>query len=844
MSRIVAIDYGRKRTGIAVSDTMQLIANGLTTVPTHELLNFIGDYIAKEPVERIIVGLPRQMNNEVSENMKNIEPFVRSLKKRFPDIPVEYVDERFTSVLAHRTMQEAGLKKKDRQNKALVDEISATIILQTMDSTYIGASISNADGIFVFKSQQEEYRLIIQHLLYETKQMTGKGNDAGIIQLQPKDYALDEVIIKAERPFVKVENGLLGYNLAVLTQNQLVNNAYEALTKIPGVQEDRGILTLAGAGKLTVILNGKPTTMDAGQLETILRNTPVNRVEKAEVMYSAPPEYHVRGAVINLVLKHANDYSFQGEISADYKNQYFNDGGMNGNFRLSTPKMAFDVMYGANNVKKIEYIDLDSKHTLKDEPHHIIQNEQLRSKYWKHDLRVAFEYNFNNKNNINVAYTGSYTPDQHNNSRTSGNYQTSNVDKYVDNQMHNITLQYHLGFGIEIGGDYTHYTSNNNQRLYANYQDGNQSSFSMVGGQKIDRYSIYADRKQSLPKRWNLGYGVSYRFAKDIDFQTYDKVTGNIQTQNTYSNLREQTTSFYVSLSKNYTTGTSLSVSATGEYYTIGNYHKWAVYPQASLIYFKTPKHMFQLSLSTDKTYPSYWDMQSSVSYLNGYTELWGTPGLKPMTNYNLNGNYIWKQKYIFGLFFTYTSDYFTQAAYQSTDRLALIYKNTNWNYMQVWGANIILPFKAGNWLDSRLTLVGMQMHQRCDNFFDIPFNRKKWVFSGTLDNTFKVNKNLSFELMGNVQTPVIQGTFDIESIFNLTAGLRWNFANDKLSLSARCNDIFDTGMPATRVRFKEQNLNMNSGFYSRAFTLHFSYRFGGYKKKEVKKIDTSRFRY
>ena len=720
----------------------------------------------------------------------------------------------------------------------------ATIILQAMDSTYIGASISNSDGIFVFKSQQKEYRLIIQHLLYETKQMVGKGNNAGTIQLQPQDYALDEVIIKAEHPFAKVENGLLGYNLAVLTQNQLVNNAYEALTKIPGVQEDRGILTLAGAGKLTVILNGKPTTMDAGQLETILRNTPVSRIEKAEVMYSAPPEYHVRGAAINMVLKHSNDYSFQGEISANYKNQYFNDGGMNGNFRFSTPKMAFDVMYGANNVKKMEYIDLDSKHTQKGELHNIIQNEQLRSKYWKHDLRAAFEYNFNNKNNINIAYTGSYTPDQYNNSRTSGNYQTSNVDKYIDNQMRNITLQYHSGFGLDIGGDYTYYTSNNAQRLYADYQDGSQSSFSMVGGQKIDRYSIYADQKQSLSKGWNLGYGISYRFAKDLDFQTYDKATGNIQTQNTYSNLREQTTSFYVSLSKNYTTGTSLSVSATGEYYTIGNYHKWAVYPQASLTYFKTPKHVFQLSLSTDKTYPSYWDMQSSVSYLNGYTELWGTPNLKPMTNYNLNGSYIFLNKYILSLFFTHTSDYFTQAAYQSTDRLALIYKNTNWNYMQVWGANIILPFKVGNWLDSRLTLVGMQMHQRCDDFFDIPFNRKKWVFSGTLDNTFKVNKNLSFELMGNVQTPVIQGTFDIESIFNLTAGLRWNFANDKLSLSVRCYDIFDTGMPATKVRFKGQNLNMDSGFYSRAFTLHFSYRFGGYKKKEIKGVDTSRFRY
>ena len=131
MSRILAIDYGRKRTGLAVSDTMQIIANGLTTVPTHELLDFIAGYVQKEPVERIIIGLPKQMNNEVSENMKYIEPFVRLLKKKIPEMPVEFVDERFTSVLAHRTMLEAWLKKKDRQNKALVDEISATIILQT-----------------------------------------------------------------------------------------------------------------------------------------------------------------------------------------------------------------------------------------------------------------------------------------------------------------------------------------------------------------------------------------------------------------------------------------------------------------------------------------------------------------------------------------------------------------------------------------------------------------------------------------------------------------------------------------------------------------------------------------
>lgn len=131
MGRILAIDYGRKRCGVAVTDTLQIIAGGLATVATHELLKFITDYSNKEGVDQIIIGLPKQMNNEASESMKYIKPFVASLKKTLPDMNVEYVDERFTSVLAHRTMIEAGLKKKDRQNKALVDEISATIILQT-----------------------------------------------------------------------------------------------------------------------------------------------------------------------------------------------------------------------------------------------------------------------------------------------------------------------------------------------------------------------------------------------------------------------------------------------------------------------------------------------------------------------------------------------------------------------------------------------------------------------------------------------------------------------------------------------------------------------------------------
>lgn len=131
MARILSIDYGKKRTGIAVTDPLQMIANGLVTVPTHELMSWLEEYIRKEPVELLVVGEPRQPNGQPSENLQRVRQFVAMWKKSRPEIPVAFVDERYTSVMAHQAMIAGGLKKKARQDKALVDEISATIILQS-----------------------------------------------------------------------------------------------------------------------------------------------------------------------------------------------------------------------------------------------------------------------------------------------------------------------------------------------------------------------------------------------------------------------------------------------------------------------------------------------------------------------------------------------------------------------------------------------------------------------------------------------------------------------------------------------------------------------------------------
>jgi hypothetical protein len=162
-----------------------------------------------------------------------------------------------------------------------------------------------------------------------------------------KEATIGEVVVKGSRPLVKIDNGMLNYDLSVLTEKKAVDNVYDALAALPGISDKNGTLTLAGSSSVVVIIDGRPTTMTAEQLNSLLHSMPVNRVAKVEVMYSAPPRYHVRGAAINIVMKRATQYSFQGEVKTIYQNKYFNSYEGETDFRLSTPKMAFDMMYDA-----------------------------------------------------------------------------------------------------------------------------------------------------------------------------------------------------------------------------------------------------------------------------------------------------------------------------------------------------------------------------------------------------------------------------------------------------------------------------------------------------------------
>ncbi|MBQ5895917.1 MAG: outer membrane beta-barrel protein [Bacteroidaceae bacterium] len=719
----------------------------------------------------------------------------------------------------------------------------SNVVLQSADSVFVDVVLTDSAGLFSFGQNMDQFRLVVHHMAYHSRELVCVTSFVGDVVLEPQENLLQELEIVAERPLVKVENGALAYDLELLTRDKVANNAYEALTKLPGVSENEGSLTLVGANSLAVIINGKPSTMSAEQVASLLKSTPVGRVEKVEVMYSAPPQYHVRGAALNIVLKRETQYSLQGELGGDYINRFDNKGGAHAFLRAATPKFAFDAMYNVSRISEVQDLDMVSLHTFGGVQHNIQQLQEIRGGLWKHNARASFEYNFNEKNNISFAYNYQTKTDAESSSTSVGNYQNSEQKKVVDSDhMHNFSLQAFTGIGLSLGVDYTMYKNHSTQQMDVTYlSDSTRLFMSQNAGQDIRSLHAYADQKHSFPGGWTLGYGASYRNSESNDYQMFDAASTLVGT-NVEAALSEHTAEAYVSFGRQSPLGLSFSLSATAEYYKVNERERWTFYPQASLTYMRHPDHIFQSTFNVNKLYPSYWQMQSAVSYIDGYSELHNSPGLEPSKSYMFNANYILKQKYVFGLFCNYIDKFFAQAMYQSTDRLALIYQTHNWDYFSQSGIMAVLPYAPAKWFNTRATLVGFYMAQRCDNFFDISFEDKKFAASASLNNSFRVNDDLAFELNGWVQSPITQGTFTVRTMWSLSAGAKWNFAGGKGTLSCFYNDIFNSTLGEMVMDYKGQNLVHKNNMYTRNFTISLVYRFGGYRKKEAKEVDTSRF--
>ncbi len=678
--------------------------------------------------------------------------------------------------------------------------------------------------------------------------ITANAQDNGqkdSLTMESMMHNLPEVMVKGSRPIVKAERGMLSYNMPLLLKQLPADNAYEALTRIPGVSDATGSISFSG-NEVTLIVNGQATTLTQEQLAERLKAMPAAQLSKAEVMLSAPARYHVRGMAINIVTKdYAGTNQLSGQIIGGMRqNKYANEFG-NLYLSLQRGKFGLDAQYKYVNGNSYGESSRIANHPLGNNRIHYNDETGQKSFGITHDYRLGMNYTFSKNNRLDVAYTGQWDK-TNSNSRTTGS-SISGMHRDSHEYLHNVDVNYALPFGLTLSGSYTYYRTPQQQALDGTIttENKNETERNLTSGseQTINKWMFTADQTHSLAHGWGLSYGVKGQFTSNKSYQTTIDKDGSVLPDGTSSvDLNERIWNIYAGFSKQINKAISLEASVAAEQYHSPIWDKWRVYPTLNALWNVNDNHLLNLSFSSNSEFPSYWSTMSNVFYSSTYTEIHGNPDLKPCSYYNLNLMWQIKRRYTLMAFASLKPDYFVQLPYQTTDRMAVIMKETNFDYSNSYGLQASAIFSAGKWLNGNVFAVGTYKHDKSRNFFDLPFDRKKLsvILGGTASVKLCSTQDLRLILNPFYQTKAIQGVYDISPIFSMDAKLQWSSYDGKWGVRLNGSNIFNNRFDTRSVQ-GNQDYRMKVNYNWSSFTFAVIYKFGGYKEKTVKEVDTSR---
>ncbi len=661
-------------------------------------------------------------------------------------------------------------------------------------------------------------------------------------------YSLDEVMVVGEQPIVKMQPGKLVYDLPRMIKDRPVDNVYDAVKELPGVTEMDESLHLAGQS-VTVILDGKVTTLSGEQINALLKSIPASRIETAEIMYNAPARYQVRGALINITLKRAStDRIVQGESFSKYFSKGQDNFTQRGSLLYQQDKLSLDFLYTYNHYRNYHSTPTkEAIHTLSNSSVYEVRDTTNNHAHGNtHAFRLGADYDFAKQHQLSFVYTGQYYT-AGNDKQTSGTIY-GNTILHSNSWLHNLRFDYRTPIGLNAGMEMTYYNTPSQQTIRS-VVNNETLDFYTENGQRINRWKFYLSGENSLGKGWGLNYGTVFTTSVDNSYQLYfDANTHEAIVSGNFNDMRsrrkEETLNIYAGITKQFGEKLSFDFSLATERYKSPIWDEWDFYPTLSLIYMPSQDNALQLNFSSLKSYPEYWAMQDAISYQNAYSEIHGNPFLKSFQSYGLVLSYILKNKYVLAIWVDHHEDYYTQTLYQSPDRFVEIYKYLNFDYRRQAGMQIHAPFKIKNWLNSSLYLSGTWNQEKDSDFWDIPFNRQVFTYMINLRNTFTLptKADIKFTLDGYIQSKLIQGTYDLPASGSVNASFRYTFAKQKAILQLYCNDIFETAGINPKIRFKGQNVS-NTYSCFRELGVAVTYKFGGYKEKRRNTVDTSRFK-
>ena len=659
-------------------------------------------------------------------------------------------------------------------------------------------------------------------------------------------HNLPEVMVKGSRPIVKAERGMLSYNMPLLLKQLPADNAYEALTRIPGISDATGSISFSG-NEVTLIVNGQATTLTQEQLAERLKAMPATQLAKAEVMLSAPARYHVRGMAINIVTKdYAGTNQLSGQIIGGLVQTKYAKGFGDLYLSMQRGKFGLDAQYKLVNGNSYGESSRIANHPLGNNRIHYNDETGQKSFGITHDYRLGMNYAFSKNHRLDVAYTGQWDK-TNSNSRTTGS-SISGMHHDSHEYLHNVDVNYSLPFGLTLNGSYTYYRTPQQQVLDGTMhtdESMSETERNLTSGseQTINKWMFTADQTHSLAHGWGLSYGVKGQFTSNKSYQTTIDKDGTILPDGTSSvDNNERIWNIYAGFSKQINKALSLEASVAAEQYHSPVWDKWRVYPTLNALWNVNDNHLLNLSFSSNSEFPSYWSTMSNVFYSSTYTEKHGNPDLKPFSYYNVNLMWQIKRRYTLMAFASLKPDYFVQLPYQTTERMAVIMKETNFDYSNSYGLQASVIFNAGKWLNGNVFAVGTYKHDKSSNFFDLPFNRKKLsvILGGTASVKLCNTQDLRLILNPFFQSKAIQGVYDISPVFRMNAKLQWSSHDGKWGLRLNGSNIFNN-LYDTRSVQGNQDYRMKINYNWASVTFAVIYKFGGYKEKNVKAVDTSR---
>lgn len=738
----------------------------------------------------------------------------------------------------------------------------ATVVMQSADSAFLAVCVTDERGLYAFKGAPDTCRLVVQHQNFLAKEIIVTPSQPSVrITLERKSQRLKELVVKRQRPIVKVsdEGGLL-YDPKLLTPNRPITNAWDMLEEVPGVvaanaEENAETYILSCATNTVILINGHKRYASAADLKDYLVSTLPAQVKRIEVFYSAPAQFDVQGACINVVISERRSSSLEwggnGYWALLHGRRFYQRAGVNLN--MHNKKWELEVGVAAGNTNKLYETHFEGNHQLTDATVPLAIHVRRKSGNTAKQLKMRFNCELPHHGKLSLYYV--VKPETPTFDITS-DFTLSGATQYRDQLYYEGHKYTHIFNGeythkqTTIGADYVYFYVERPQSMAREGETAyHLESFS---SHKAVHGNLYFNNSHKLGSG-RLSYGLSSDWWK-ADYSDSNTWSEGTPLDNDYSVTRQREYSLggYVGWNHKFGKRGSLVVNLKAQYFlarqtadgeTRTLWNEVSFFPNLTYTHQFSPRHKLIYSLSSQRTFPSYDQSNTARIHINSYQYKIGDASLTPATTYNAHLNYVVSNRYIIGLFAKMAPKDLVEPFYQRRDRLEGYYVWINADYWNSFGLMANVPVQ---WSPRFTTKFIAQAAYVCNKgtFVDVEYKRHDINGRFVINNNIALNrsKTLGLQLTAQIITRQLMAYNTMGARYGLNASLTWEPKNTGLSVVLKATDLLDRSHERWIVSQDHLNYAYDTSNDTRLISLTIRYTWRGYKQKADPKIDTSRF--